>query len=183
MTQPSQADILAALQAQSGSRKVRPPTTLLSEHEKDGGSPKDLLKGNPGESSKKTNAGKIFCWREGCGCLILSPGVGEWLEDEPNIVRRSSHPLHESPKPRFRSLKDLMPFRRLEYHTEYPRRYPTYQDPLSPHLRPLRTLRNHPRLASGTSTARQCHLRTSAFPRRQIPTSHRPRSEARRSSG
>ena len=91
MAQPSQVDILAALQAQQSSRARAPPSTsLLSDHS----DPKTSLtiSEGEGESSNLWNKGKIHCFREGCGCVILSPSIGQWVQAEPNLVSIPSLP-------------------------------------------------------------------------------------------
>ncbi|ORX35084.1 Mss4-like protein [Kockovaella imperatae] len=80
MSQPSQADIFAALQAQSSSSRKRPPTQLIS----------DLPEGEDAKASltngQGTNVTKIHCFRQGCGCVILAPGVGQWISADSNLI-------------------------------------------------------------------------------------------------
>lgn len=79
MMQTSQGDVLAALQFPSASRPP-PPASLFSEHH----DPPSAL--TSASSSRKTNSTRIYCWREGCGSLILLPGVGEWVVSEGGVV-------------------------------------------------------------------------------------------------
>ncbi|WVR03047.1 hypothetical protein IAU60_000036 [Kwoniella sp. DSM 27419] len=80
MSEPSQADIFAALQAQSSGsfRRSPPATSPYSTFSQD---PKgELATGEEGKAC--TNSRRLYCFREGCGSVILSEGVGEWLELE-----------------------------------------------------------------------------------------------------
>ena len=86
MPDPSQADILAALSAQSSTRK-RPQAVAydsLTEAElitrnTDGGA----------GAGPSRNARKVYCFREGCACLVLLSGMGEVVETEVAMVSLS----------------------------------------------------------------------------------------------
>lgn len=80
--QPSQEALLAALAAQSS--RAPPPTKSFAEL----AAPADLTNGVATDSGADAlvNSRKIYCTRQGCGAVILQPGVGEWVEAEPGIV-------------------------------------------------------------------------------------------------
>lgn len=85
MAGPSQADIMKALQA-GAFRSKAPASTLLYA---DITNPIDQLMRSEGEGSKsktKTNARKVYCFREGCGSVILSPGAADHVESPATIV-------------------------------------------------------------------------------------------------
>lgn len=90
MSQPSQADIFAALQSQSSSStfKPRPTTSFFSDH------PDHLSSLTNPSSSEPTNKTKIYCFREGCGSLLLLPDVGEWIVAEGNVVNHLTPSCH-----------------------------------------------------------------------------------------
>ncbi|TYJ51953.1 hypothetical protein B9479_007442 [Cryptococcus floricola] len=100
MTAPySQADILAALSAQSALPRTTPtypfssfPTPLLQ-----------LTNAVPEDKpeSPKTNGRKVYCPREGCGSVIMQAGVGNWLDipgavlpDDPKSPFPHAQPPH-----------------------------------------------------------------------------------------
>ncbi|ORY26499.1 Mss4-like protein [Naematelia encephala] len=65
--EPSQADILAALSAQTFRSRAPPSTTTWSEFRGQG----------EGEAGPSTNVTRIYCFRETCGSLILLQNVAE----------------------------------------------------------------------------------------------------------
>lgn len=79
MSEPSQAEIMKALQA-GGFRSKAPASSSLYASFAD---PVDAL--TKGEGSK-SNSRKVYCFREGCGSVILSPGAAELVESPANIV-------------------------------------------------------------------------------------------------
>lgn len=71
MSQPSQADVFAALQAQASSSRPKPPSQPFNHFP----NPEvDLV-----TSSTSVNACSIYCPREGCGSKILSPEASTWV--------------------------------------------------------------------------------------------------------
>ncbi|KAK8844762.1 hypothetical protein IAR55_006612 [Kwoniella newhampshirensis] len=100
MTQPSQADIFAALtaQAQAPLRRDSPSTSPYSAFL----NPLNDLLTTTSTSlkvgSKQVNTRRIYCPREGCGSWILSEGVGEWVTvDGPVLPTDPSSPFPPSP--------------------------------------------------------------------------------------
>jgi len=89
MTQPSQADVLAALQAQSSSSRKRPSTSSYADHADPYTSLTTPSTSAPSAtaSSSRLNATRLYCPREGCGSLILLEQTGEWLTAEADAVR------------------------------------------------------------------------------------------------
>jgi hypothetical protein len=79
-TEPSQADIMAALQAGSFRSKAPASSSLYA----DISDPVNSL--TQGEGSSKTNSRKIYCFREGCGSVILQKGAATYLESSSTIV-------------------------------------------------------------------------------------------------
>ena len=116
MTEPSQADIMAAMQA--GSFRSKPPsnTTLYSDI-----SDTSSLTQEAEGSKSKTNARKIYCFREGCGSVILQKAAATYIESSSTIV-----------SPRY-----LLVLSRLNYSSQMT-------------LHPLSHLQTRPRMASGT---------------------------------
>ncbi|WWC90186.1 uncharacterized protein L201_005119 [Kwoniella dendrophila CBS 6074] len=111
MSQPSQAEIFAALQAQSsGSFKRNQPKTftydsfLQQQQEEDSSiKPIDQLV-NKSESLKgdqRLNNRRIYCPRDGCGSLILMDGVGDLIQIEEGSILPDdpASPFSQSSKP------------------------------------------------------------------------------------
>jgi hypothetical protein len=89
MTEPNQADIMSALAAGSFRSKPASNSSLYSEIT----DPSALTQEAEG-SKTKTNARKIYCFREGCGSVILQKGAATYLESSSTIVRPSaSNPM------------------------------------------------------------------------------------------
>ena len=88
-SEPNQADIMAALQA--GSFRSKPPasTTLYADI------PDPVNALTQGEGSSKTNSRKIYCFREGCGSVILQKGAATYLESSSTIVCPRSKPRYQ----------------------------------------------------------------------------------------
>jgi hypothetical protein len=81
-TEPSQADIMAALQA--GAFRSKPVATSTYADFSD---PSALITTPEGSTSNtKTNSRKIYCFREGCGSVILQPKASTYLESTSTIV-------------------------------------------------------------------------------------------------
>jgi hypothetical protein len=80
-TQPSQADIFAALASGSFRPKQPPQTVTYSELGSDASS--SLVSSSSGS---KRNAGRVYCFREGCGSLIILPETGELVETDVPVV-------------------------------------------------------------------------------------------------
>lgn len=78
MSQPSQADILAALSS-SSFRKAPQPTSPYVEF-RDPES--ELIEAGP----SKVNSRRVYCFREGCGSLILLEKAGAVTETDTSIV-------------------------------------------------------------------------------------------------
>lgn len=89
MSQPSQADVLSALQLQSSSSRKRPETKAYNEH----ADPANLF-------ASGSNAVKIHCFRQECGSVILSKGVAEVIEAPSGLVRAAV--------PSFRPVADVL---------------------------------------------------------------------------
>ncbi|WWC57598.1 uncharacterized protein I303_100130 [Kwoniella dejecticola CBS 10117] len=86
-TQPTQAEIFAALSAQASSSSSRPkPST--STFESFASSPIEQLTSASTSSTgkKKVNTRKIYCPREQCSSIILLDGVAELVEVEGSIL-------------------------------------------------------------------------------------------------
>jgi len=77
MAQPSQADILAALQAQGPSYSRPKPTSKAYVEVQD---PYTEL------TNDGISASRMYCPREGCGCLILLEGTADWVLAEAKLV-------------------------------------------------------------------------------------------------
>ncbi|WVQ64313.1 uncharacterized protein L199_002475 [Kwoniella botswanensis] len=90
MTQPTQAEIFAALSAQSSSsfNRSQPPTSTYQSFEQDQNQdPVTQLTIAESENGKKANSRRIYCPRDGCGSVILLDGVGEWIDvNEGNVL-------------------------------------------------------------------------------------------------
>lgn len=80
-TQPSQADILAALASGSFRPKQPPQTVTYSELGPEASS--SLVSSSSGS---KRNAGRVYCFRQGCGSLIILPETGELVETDVPVV-------------------------------------------------------------------------------------------------
>ncbi|WWC67311.1 uncharacterized protein I206_101219 [Kwoniella pini CBS 10737] len=93
MTQPTQAEIFAALSAQSSSSsRFKPSTKEYTSFE----NPKDEIV----SSSNSLNNRKIYCSREKCSSLILLKGVAKLIEIEGSILPDdSSSPFIKSSSP------------------------------------------------------------------------------------
>lgn len=145
MTQPSQANILAALTAQSSSLRSRPPPT--TQLWADIADPKTALTDpapasktsseKAGPSTPRENKTRLYCIREACGSLILLPNVAEYIESSGPIVR---------PIPLFKPSNQAK--------TDQSSSHPT-KTPLSPN--PPAT----PQYPYGISRALQCHSKIS----------------------
>ncbi|WRT63216.1 uncharacterized protein IL334_000119 [Kwoniella shivajii] len=85
MSQPTQAEIFAALSAQSSGsfKRSQPPTQPYTAFDSDS-NPKDQL--TTSQNGKIMNSKRIYCPREGCGSVILLDGIGEWVEVEGSIL-------------------------------------------------------------------------------------------------
>ena len=81
MTQPSQADIYAALASQSSFRKPAPPTAAYDTFSDPA---TQLIESGP--SGSRVNKTRVYCPREGCGSLILLEKAGEVVQTGQNIV-------------------------------------------------------------------------------------------------
>lgn len=81
MTQPSQADIYAALASQSSFRKPTPSTATYDSFSDPA---TQLIESGP--SGSRVNKTRVYCPREGCGSLILLEKAGEVVETDENIV-------------------------------------------------------------------------------------------------
>jgi hypothetical protein len=77
-TEPSQADIMAAMQAGQFRSKAPSDTSLYS------GIDSSAL--TQEAEGSKTNARKIYCFREGCGSVILQKGAATYVESPSTIV-------------------------------------------------------------------------------------------------
>ncbi|KAI9633239.1 Mss4-like protein [Dioszegia hungarica] len=84
MTRPSQADIYAALAAQSSSsfRKPAAPTAPYSAFP----DPSSELITPSGSGPSRVNCTRVYCPREGCGSLILMDRAGEVLESDVEVL-------------------------------------------------------------------------------------------------
>lgn len=82
--QPSQAQILAALQSGSFRPKNPPKTVAAADLSRD-----DLVSSNAAgqEAGPSTNARRIYCFREGCGSVILEQGAASWVDLDTEVVR------------------------------------------------------------------------------------------------
>ena len=80
---------MAALQA--GSFRSKPPasTTLYADI------PDPVSALTQGEGSSKTNSREIYCFREGCGSVILQKGAATYLESSSTIVCPRSKPRYQ----------------------------------------------------------------------------------------
>ncbi|WVF66540.1 hypothetical protein IAT40_001280 [Kwoniella sp. CBS 6097] len=96
-SEPSQADIFAALAAQASGTFPRPgqntrksPYAEFVESAAEGGgpSPEEALttSGSGLKGEKGLNARRIYCTREGCGSVILSERVGDWTVFEGAVL-------------------------------------------------------------------------------------------------
>ena len=77
-TEPSQADIMAAMQAGQFRSKAPSNTSLYSDI--------DSSALTQEAEGSKTNARKIYCFREGCGSVILQKGAAAYVESPSTIV-------------------------------------------------------------------------------------------------
>ncbi|RSH83994.1 hypothetical protein EHS25_005239 [Saitozyma podzolica] len=92
-TQPSQADILAALASGSFRPKQPPQTVTYSELGPEASS--SLVSSSSGS---KRNAGRVYCFRQGCGSLIILPETGELVEtDVPVLPEDPASPFPPTP--------------------------------------------------------------------------------------
>jgi hypothetical protein len=80
-TEPNQADIMAAMQAGQFRSKAPSNTSLYADIESSA-----LTQEAEGS---KTNARKIYCFREGCGSVILQKGAASYVESSSTIVSMS----------------------------------------------------------------------------------------------
>lgn len=85
-TEPNQADIMAAMAAGSFRSKPAANTSLYSDI-----SDSSSLTQEAEGSKSKTNARKIYCFREGCGSVILQKGAAVYVESPSTIVCLSIH--------------------------------------------------------------------------------------------
>jgi hypothetical protein len=94
-TEPSQADIMAAFQAGAFRSKVPAATSVLADiHDPNPvGALTRPAEGEAEGSKSKTNSRKIYCFREGCGSVILQKGAATYIEAPANIVRPHPNPL------------------------------------------------------------------------------------------
>ncbi|OCF41023.1 hypothetical protein I317_05134 [Kwoniella heveanensis CBS 569] len=111
-SEPSQADIFAALAAQASGTFPRPgqntrksPFAEFVESAAGGGgpSPQEALTSSSNLKGTGTNNRRIYCTRAGCGSVILSEGVADWtvfegavLPDDPASPFPSSKPAESS---------------------------------------------------------------------------------------
>ncbi|WVW81279.1 hypothetical protein I302_103270 [Kwoniella bestiolae CBS 10118] len=112
MSQPTQAQIFAALSAQSsGSFKRSQPST--STFESLGPDALNQLTTSDGIKGKKTNSRRLICPRDGCGSVILLEGVGELIEVEGEVLPHdptSPFASPSSPSPQYYWLIPTGPF-------------------------------------------------------------------------
>jgi hypothetical protein len=90
-SEPSQADIMAAFQAGAFRSKAPTSTSVLADVR----DPANALTQSQSEaegSKTKTNSRKIYCFRQGCGSVILSKGAATYVESPANIVRSVALP-------------------------------------------------------------------------------------------
>lgn len=78
-TQAEQAEIMKALQAGAFRSKAPASSSLHSSFDDP---VNDLTNGE----GSKTNSRKVYCFREGCGSVILSPGAATYVESTETIV-------------------------------------------------------------------------------------------------
>lgn len=79
--QPSQADIYAALAAQSSFRKPAAPTSAFTSFSDPS---TELI--SSASSSSRVNSRRVYCPREGCGSLLLLEKAGEVVEAPVDVV-------------------------------------------------------------------------------------------------
>ncbi|EIW72994.1 hypothetical protein M231_00250 [Tremella mesenterica] len=97
MSQPPQADIIAALSSSSSSR-TRPPTQPYSSFS-------DPVTSLVNHTSTPTNVRAIHCPRSECASTILSPGAAIWVTfSEPVLPDDSAAPF---PQPRLVQIQQL----------------------------------------------------------------------------
>lgn len=94
-TEPSQADIMAAFQAGAYRSKAPAATSVLADINDPNpvGALTQPAEGEAEGSKSKTNSRKIYCFREGCGSVILQKGAATYIESPANIVRPHPNPL------------------------------------------------------------------------------------------
>jgi hypothetical protein len=108
MSQPSQADILSALQSQTSLRSRQPPPS--SPYGSFTSPETDLTHAS---TSSTTNNRRLYCPREGCNSLLLLPSTSEWIPLPSDIVR----PYNVQAKP-CRSLQNQ------PHHSHLPHTFP-----------------------------------------------------------
>ena len=79
-TQAEQAEIMKALQAGSFRSKAPASTSLHSSFT----DPVNEL--TTGGEGSKTNSRKIYCFREGCGSVVLQPKAAVYVDSAETIV-------------------------------------------------------------------------------------------------
>jgi hypothetical protein len=136
MAQPSHADILAALKAQSS----RPAPPTVTHAELASAAPESLT--NPGKPA--LNSRKFYCPREGCRAVIIGPGNAAYIEAKEDLVSwsrvwnasgrvvyaRTSLAVEEPrqlrvPLPQFCEVADILSFRHQTARPSAPRERPT----------------------------------------------------------
>lgn len=85
-SQAEQAEIFKALQAGSFRSKAPTSSSLYSSFT----DPVNEL--TTGGEGSKTNSRKVYCFREGCGSVVLSPKAATYIESSESIVCSLHHP-------------------------------------------------------------------------------------------
>lgn len=98
-TELSQADIMAAMSA--GQFRSKPPSSTFLHSDIDTSALTQEAEGS------KTNSRKIYCFREGCGSVVLQKGAALYVESSSTIVR---------PQPSMRSCVKLMISSLMTHH-------------------------------------------------------------------